>query len=122
MARRALIERDIRHGSPVVVVPGSADGSASPVARSWRARDPARAARLRSRALIFPRNVRVQHLRWSVWPNFRTVGVPTLIGFPQDGQAGARSAPQDMQKRARAGFSAEQFGHLLPSMTTEHRR
>ena len=92
MARRALIERDIRHGSPVVVVPGSADGSASPVARSWRARDPARAARLRSRALIFPRNVSVQHLRWSVWPNFKTVGVPTLIGFPQDGQAGSSGA------------------------------
>jgi hypothetical protein len=41
-----------------------------------------------------------------------------LPGFsaPQLGHSGASSAPHDMQKRARSGFSAEQFGQLLPSI------
>jgi hypothetical protein len=35
---------------------------------------------------------------------------------PQLGHCGVSSAPQDMQKRARAGFSAAQFGQALPSI------
>jgi hypothetical protein len=38
-----------------------------------------------------------------------------LAGFsaPQDPHTGLNAAPQDMQKRARSGFSAAQDGQLL---------
>jgi hypothetical protein len=41
---------------------------------------------------------------------------PAGFSAPQLGHWGASSAPQDMQKRARSGFCAAQFGQLLPSI------
>ncbi len=80
----------ICYGGPVAVSPGSPDkSSAAPAARNKRSRDCARASRLRSMAVVWPRSMSVQHRRCNVCPNFRTTGVPCLIGFRQDGQAGS---------------------------------
>jgi hypothetical protein len=40
-------------------------------------------------AVAWPRSMSVQHRRCNVCPNFRTTGVPCLIGFRQDGHAGS---------------------------------
>src|SRR3954452_8935340 len=41
---------------------------------------------------------------------------PTGFSAPQLGHVGASVAPQDMQKRARAGLDAAQLGQVLPSV------